>query len=488
MLIDLNFLEKSARRNHYDVCICGSGPAGITLARKLASLGKRVAVLEGGGLQYSEESQNQYNGKSIGLKDWNAIRNCRLRYFGGTSNHWAGRCSYFDPVDFEKRKNIGLPGWPISREEMFLHFDEACSVLDVQPNGFLPTQSKWAGDNFRLSEKTLSPPTRFAVKYLEELKNSSEIDVFINANLTDIRLYDGLDAVKSFRVMNYKGQPFDFSAKSYVIAMGSIENARVLLNSDKQVTAGLGNKYGMVGRCYMEHFSIEIGRFVVEDKSRFSQGSLELNPSDTLIRKKGIGNAVLSFDPQFHTVEYGHFLNLKKSVREFFCKHPSLTEISRKIKDFDCDGDGVITSMIEQSPNLNSRVFLDSEYDPFGVRRVQLDWKTNAIDNDTIRTLGVEAAKEMARNKVARVQLKDFILDKSKEITEYGFHCHQMGTTRMSESSKFGVVDKNSRVHGLENLFVAGSSVYSTGGGCNPTLTVVMLSLRLGEHLAKVVS
>lgn len=154
--------------------------------------------------------------------------------------------------------------------------------------------------------------------------------------------------------------------------------------------------------------------------------------------------------------------------------------------DMDCSGDGVITSLIEQSPNLKSRIVLDTEKDQFGLRRVILNWNINDADHRTIRTLGREVAKEMALTRVARVQLRDFILDDKINIDEYGHHCHQMGTTRMSENPKFGVVDKNQRIHGIQNLFIAGSSVFPTGGGCNPTLTIVMMSLKLGKHIASV--
>jgi choline dehydrogenase-like flavoprotein len=176
---------------------------------------------------------------------------------------------------------------------------------------------------------------------------------------------------------------------------------------------------------------------------------------------------------------------LKDSARDLVCKSEKLTDLSRKLVDFDCNGDGVITSLIEQTPNLESRITLDSEKDIFGMRRVILNWKPSSADNLTIRTLGREVAKELARAGIARVQLADFILDETIEIRDYGHHCHQMGTTRMSVDPKVGVVDINHRVHGLDNLYIAGSSVFPTGGGCNPTLTIVMMSLRLGNHIAQ---
>jgi len=112
MFYDFNEALPRIAESQYDVCICGTGPAGITTARKLASRGKRVALLEGGGLSYSDESQELYHGKSVGRQYWYVEELGRLRYFGGTSNHWSGRCGILDPIDFEQREYFGLPGWP----------------------------------------------------------------------------------------------------------------------------------------------------------------------------------------------------------------------------------------------------------------------------------------------------------------------------------------------------------------------------------------
>lgn len=489
MIIDLNSVEKIPAHRKYDVCLCGAGPAGITAARVLVKQGKRVAIFEGGGLEFSELSQDPYKGKSIGFQYWDGVYTNRLRFFGGTSNHWAGRCAFFDNVDFEQRDYHGLPGWPITREEVFQYFDAACSVLDISREGFQSSQvEKWKGENFRYSEVTNSPPTRFGQKYYQELKDSSNIDVYINANLTNINLNDDHNAVTSFEIQNYDKKQFLYSSDNYVIALGAIENARVLLNCDKQIQGGIGNQNGMVGRCFMEHLNVEIGRFVSDDSPIWQRGSgdIQLNPSESLIKKLQIGNAVLDFSRNSNPISYGRLKQLKQTLREMVCKSEIATDLSRNVLDFDCPGDGVITSMIEQTPNLKSRVFLGAEKDMFGMRRVKLDWQISDNDYKTIRALGLEVAKEMARNGSARVQLKDFILDSTKDIRSIDGHAHQMGTTRMSENPKFGVVNKNLQIHGFKNIFVAGSSVFPTGGGSNPTLNLVMLAERLGHHLSKI--
>lgn len=486
MIIDLNSVKRNSIHRQYDVCLCGAGPAGITTARVLAKQGKKVAIFEGGGLEFSELSQDIYNGKSIGLQYWDGIYTARLRFFGGTSNHWAGRCAFFDNVDFEQRSYLGLPGWPITRDKVFQFFDAACSILDISKEGFRSSQlEKWKGEGFRMSEFAYSPPTRFGQKYYQELKDSSNIDVYINANLTNINLNDEHNAVTSFEIQNFDKKQFLFSANHYVIALGAIENARVLLNCDKQIQGGIGNQNGMVGRCFMEHLNVHMGKFVADDAPIWQKGGFELNPSEDMIRRLQIGNAVLAFERHSTPASYGRLKVFKQTLREMVCKSEFATDISRKISEFDCPGDGIITSMIEQTPNLNSRVYLGTEHDMFGMRRIQLDWQLNANDKQTIRTLGLEVAKEMARHGFARVKLEDFILDSTKDITGVDGHAHQMGTTRMSEDPKFGVVNENLQIHGFKNIFVAGSSVFPTGGGSNPTLNLVMLAERLGHHLAK---
>ena len=109
MIYDFNVTTNIEK--HYDICILGTGPAGITLARKLSLSGRSVVLFEAGGLEYSEESQEFYDCESVGHDGWPKFT--RLRYFGGTSNHWSGRCRPFESSDFSDRKINGLPGWPI---------------------------------------------------------------------------------------------------------------------------------------------------------------------------------------------------------------------------------------------------------------------------------------------------------------------------------------------------------------------------------------
>jgi choline dehydrogenase-like flavoprotein len=484
MLFDFNEAWPRVTETKYSVCVCGAGPAGITIARKLAVHGRKVVLLEAGGTVFTNESQDHYRGTNVGRTYW--LETSRLRYLGGSSNHWGGLCALQDPITFEAQEHHGLPGWPISYEEVLRSINEAKEILDIankdlsrsQQPGFI---SPW----FDRYVFALSPPTRFFTKYGDELRQSPQIDVFYNANVVDVTLSDNLAQVNGLRVQNYNGQNSQVSADQYVLALGGIENVRILLNANRQVPAGIANQSGMVGRCFMESLNVPIGRFLVTDPSFWSVDGVYLVPTDALMRQHDIGNGAITFNPSLSASEassdYGGRLRvLKEFMRDTGCLWP---ELARKIVDFNCAGDGVITSVIEQEPNLDSRVSLTNDVDSLGLRRVQLNWQLSAEDLQTIRVLSIESAKEMARLNRARVQLAPFILDTNLEIPVSGYG-HHMGTTRMSADPRSGVVDENCRVHGVQNLYVAGSSVFSKCGGRNPTLTLILLALRLANFLS----
>jgi|SRR5665213_698905 len=482
MLYDFNEAWERVSAVSYDVCICGTGPAGITTARKLAARGKRILLLEGGDLSYSDESQDLYKGESVGRRYWH-VESGRLRYFGGTSNHWEGRCGVLDPIDFEDRKYFGLPGWPISRLQMMTHLEEAQDILDIAGKDLLSYKNpEFPSAMFEQSGFALSPPTRFAEKYEAELKQSEKIDLFYNANLVDVRLNDNRDAVAGLSVESFNRHKVEISANLYILALGAIETARILLNSDRQVSEGIGNHSGMVGRCFMEHLNVPIGRFLVTSPG-FWQKDVELVPTAEFMRQNDLGNGIVDFGPNGSPQSYGRLRVLKQFLRETSCILPNIADLARRIVDFDCPGDGLVTSLIEQVPNPSSRVSLTHETDKFGLRRIQLDWELTDRDKRTIRFLSMKAAQEMARLDRARVQLAPFITNPEIDI-EVGAHAHQMGTTRMSSDPKFGVVSERCQVHGIENLYLMGSSVFPTGGGTNPTLTIVMLALNLADELS----
>lgn len=485
MIYDLNEFDSSTETKRYDVIVCGAGVAGITISKKLIASNKEVLLLEAGGLDAALESSNLYNLENIGLP-YDGAEGCRLRYFGGTSNHWAGRCMELMEYDFNDRSYFDLPCWPINKKDLEKYFAEACEVLEIKPNSFEPVgysgyNSQW----FETAKLAKSPPTRFGTRYRNVLEKAQNVDVILNANVIDLILDNNdRNRVTAVKVVNYKGTKLLFDASVVILCFGAIENARFLLNTDHQTPKGIGNHSDMLGRCFMEHFNVRLGRYVANPDIPELKNRIEFLPKKKLLDKEQIGSSVLAFTPNSSPKEYGRLAKLKKSARNYICNSDFFLEEARKIIDFDCPGDGVIDTLCEQLPNKKSRIILLEEKDAIGLRKAALDWQITDKDFHTIRALGINIAKEFARLNLGRVQLRKYIFDTNSDFNELGAHCHQMGTTRMSDDPKYGVVDRDLRVHGYKNLYIAGSSVFSTGGGVNPTFTIVQLALRLADHIS----
>ncbi len=471
--------------DQYDVVIAGAGPAGITIARKLAAAGKRVALLEGGGLAYTQESQDLYQ-LSEQSNDFTRMyfASTRLRYFGGTSNHWAGRCSPIRDMDFTERPEVySESGWPLPLAAIAPYLAEARDILDVsEPEQFpitpgtAPLQASFEPDI-----ALISAPTRFAVKYLDEIQNSNNIDLFVNANLVDIRLNSDHSRTESYTVRNYSGETFSFVGKVHILAMGAIENARLMLASRSQQADGVGNNTGMVGACYMDHYNITMGEFAANFDAWGETKRMSYYTEQSFAEEHDIGNSNVTIQYGAPIKTYGRFAGVKKFLASQACK-VGMEESMQKLFPFHCSDTGLITTLTEQEPARSNRVVLTEELDSLGLPKAVVEWSLTDFDQRTIREIAKEIAVQMTEAGLGRVQLPEFIVDDSLDIPFYG-HAHHLGTTRMANSAADGVVDTDCKVFGNDNLYVAGSSIFPRGGAHNPTMPLVQFALRLCDHL-----
>jgi choline dehydrogenase-like flavoprotein len=235
-----------------DVCIAGAGAAGITLARELARPGVSVVMLEAGGRELDGATQLLYSGTNTGIRYFD-LTACRLRYFGGTTNHWGGRTNYHTPLDFEGMPDVGLPSWPLSRDELIPQLSRAAEMLQHDFGLYEPIAAvgEEGHDSDRIIEshspqlRTIpylsTPRRRFAPEFRAELEVRDGLRVFLYANLAHIQLEENGAAVQHFLAKTLDGKELRIRARAHVLACHAIENARLLLASNDVQTSGIGN-------------------------------------------------------------------------------------------------------------------------------------------------------------------------------------------------------------------------------------------------------
>lgn len=252
------------------VCIIGGGVAGITLALELEKQGIDSCILESGGFKPDNETRDLYRGTGVGLP-YQFSDGCRGRFLGGSSNCWGGWCRPLDPWDFEKRDWIAHSGWPFGLDELAPYYERTHALLKLGPHSFEPAFWEAAigksdvrrvplmSGKVRDTISQFSPPVRFGRLYKNDLARSQRIRTFLYANVLNIETAGSTRTVSRIHVVTLSGRTMYVSAKLFVLATGGIENARLLLASNKDQPAGLGNGNDLVGRFFMDHPRLQSG-------------------------------------------------------------------------------------------------------------------------------------------------------------------------------------------------------------------------------------
>ena len=499
-----------------DLCIAGAGAAGIALAAAFTDGATRVVILESGGLELEDAVQDLYRGRNLG-EPYFDLDTTRLRYLGGTTNHWGGMCAPLDEMDFRPRSWVPYSGWPIGRADLEPFYPKAHEILEIGPGGYDPTWVEPEEGLLPLAPDRLvprlfrfsSPPIWLGDKYRAALEAATGVELWLHASLVDIELGDD-GRVAAFAVGNLAGRHARVHARLFVLALGGIENARLLLSSDRQIASGIGNRYDLVGRFFMDHLGASVGRVLItrpgweqayahrrHPKVDGHEIQHAVAPSEHLQRSAGILNNAAAFGRVVYerprSEGYGALHDIKEGLRERRMPHDFVANLWRVLTDLDgivrglwerLDPTTYITMLSEQAPNPDSRVRLIDERDALGMRRMALDWRLAEIDHRTLRVVATAIATELGRLGVGRVELGEWLRDDEVRWPDSltGSH-HHLGTTRMAEDPRHGVVDRDGRVFEHANLYVAGSSLFPTGGFANPTVNLVALTLRLAEHL-----
>jgi len=495
-----------------DVCVIGAGAAGITIATQLDGSGLDVVLLESGDFDFDTATQALYQGSVVGLpldpRTHEGLDEPRLRFFGGTTNHWAGYCRPFTPLDFENRDYVPRSGWPFSRELLDPYYERAQDVVQLGPYHYDPQYWQDAG---LLAPPLLEDPTtphqviqiasspRFSDLYRQTIVDSPNVRLYIHANVTQLVLSEDGTSLTGIDVATLSGTTFTATARVFVLATGGLEVARVLLASNTRRPAGIGNEEDLVGRHFMEHANIAAGVALLTTDAN---GLAAYLPSNQNVSVADGERSVAIQAVALVAEEVQRLLGLRSCEMTF--EYPFAPDDRRLAALFPGVERGiallraqgveprvapVLRVLCEQEPNPSSRVTLTRTLDALGMPQIALDWRLTGDDRRsmlrTIELLGTE----VGRRGLGRVRLDmdgfTNLIPSETDVLDYPVNTgsHHMGTARMHASPRSGVVDPDLKVHSVANLYIGGSAVFPTSGANTPTLTIVALALRLTDHL-----
>ena len=453
--------------SNFPVVIFGSGPAGITTALELENKKIPSIIIEAGNEEYNENSQDVYKGSIIGDQLAN-LSSSRLRQLGGTSGHWGGWCK---PLE-----NYTLEDWPINKKDLDKYSNQTCAILNIK-NKF--NKSK-LNDYFNQIEYQYSG-VRFGEKYKQHIQKSKMIHLLMNCHLSH---FEGENKTVTNAVCKISDSFKKIKSKYFILACGGIENSRVLLWT-REKNKKLISKNLPVGEYWMNHPWIISGIGVINKKKLRNklgnnylnyEGPLHFESTNKLIKEKKILSAAIYMNAKEDTKFY------KEIIKDILCIAPEYgKKIARSVfkKDLKC---GNIFMNLEEPALKNNKITLDNkERDKFDIPRVKLFYKQSKESLLTAKKFLEEFANLCRDEDLGRIAMKENIYDLENFENLGGYH--HLGGTRIGINKSNSVVDKNLKVHDVNNLFVSGSSIFFTGGYTHPTYSIVQLALRLADKL-----
>lgn len=543
MFIDSRNLSAGAEID-IDICIVGAGPAGISLAKEFVNSNHRVCLLESGDVAFDEATASLGDGEHEG-DPFAILRGMRHRQFGGMSNLWnvvlhqgriGLRLTDLDSIDFEKRDWVPYSGWPITKQDLIPYYKRAHTFSQLGDYDYSTTPWETESTPRVLTKNNqitssmfkFGPRDIYTEEYRTELAKSKNILTYTNANAIDIEADEAGKTIKRIKVACLTGNKFFVNAKVFVLAAGGMENARLLLLSNGVQKNGLGNQYDVVGRYFMDHpilFRVvllprnnhvfdslglydkrRVNNETVMGHFKLSEQGLRRNKllhmctmlfprcknfeSEGKTSSKILVSAMKEWKSPTNTLT--HLRNVafqgKELISDFYTEHvkrdlikPNLSEgewSTSKSMDRNKFVKFEVITQTEQAPHPDNRVTLSKQRDKLGCPKVKLTNYWNEIDKES-----VIKAQEIFREEFAAAELGTLLkIPLDQLVVNLSAH-HNMGTTRMNENPKQGVVNAHCKVHGISNLFIAGSSVFPTGGYANPTLTIIALAIRLADHI-----
>jgi len=527
----------------HDICIVGTGPAGIALALACEKHGLRVLALEAGGRK--DEGRIRGSETEILSPAHHAPLHVTTRSaFGGTSWGWSGLCTRFDDIDFEERDHVPDSGWPFAHDELARHYESAAGILNCRMDHVLSVDETWHKlDGVELENRLYtSAQPRLGESHWEHFAGSKAITVCLDSAVVGLDLGDDGRRVATVTVRS-GGRTVVLRPPRVALAGGGVRTTQLLLATQRHWPGHFGGTDGALGRYYMGHLTgwISSVRFNnLADATYFKPFAIEgaqsvqrrFSLTPKLQQAEGLQNIVLwagaralydpthadgllslaylalatpvigslLLPPSLRRASLGpmprnympHVLNAARAplrtARGAAQAVGSRLRAQRALSQWpsqDPSRTFLLTYHAEAAPNSESRVTLGEGTDSFGLPRLRIDLRFSDADiQSTIRAHGVldQALRRSGKAHVEYLARPEELAARVLEQATDGYH--QLGLTRMGTDPAQSIVDRNCQVHGVENLFIASGSVFPTSGQGNPTLLTAALAIRLAGYLA----
>jgi len=504
------------------VVIIGSGAGGGTLANELCQQGVKVVLLEAGKRIEIKDFENDEwpmfnkiawldkrttSGSWRIAKDFPNLPAWTVKAVGGTTVHWAGAALRLKEHEFKARTVYGelaganLLDWPLTVADLAPYYDRAEDKLGVTGTHDIPrlpgnnNYKVLAAGAKRLGYQKVhtgnmainSQPrdgrgscmqlgfcfqgcksgAKWSTLYTEipKAEATGKLDLRPESQALQI-LHNAKGKVSGVLYADKDGNQVEQKARVVCVAANSIESARLLLNSASNMfPQGLANSSGQVGRNYMRHTTG--GVYAIFDKEvNMHRGTIMAG----IIEDEARNDPARGFVGGYHleTISLGvpflaAFLDPGAWGHEF-------TELMEQYNHM--AGMWIVG---EDMPQASNRITLHpSEKDQFGLPIPNVHFDDHANDL-AMRNHAYKQGDAVYQAIGAR---------RAIETPPYP-STHNLGTNRMSEKPRDGVVNKWGQTHDIPNLFISDGSQFTTGGGANPTLTIVALAIRQAEYIGE---
>jgi choline dehydrogenase-like flavoprotein len=526
----------------WDVCVVGTGPVGMAMALEFERLGDEVLLLEAGGDEVDQAAAEASRAQIVDPERHAAMEIAVCRALGGTSWIWGGRCVAFDDIDWIHRDYVADARWPMGHDEIRPWYTKAAEYLLCGNDVFsIPYKRALTGGLTLDGVERWAREPKVILEHRSRLLGVERIKLSLRSTVTALNLSTDGQRVESLAVSTPEA-PREVKARRFVLAMGGVETTRLLLRTQRRWPGHFGGAGGALGRYYMGHISGKVASIVFDDPGSIGDLDFKLDESGAYHRRRFMLSTAMQLqhrllntafwpdNPPFYDPSHGsgvlssvflalafpptgrrllpeairrahtgpkphrvaaHLRNailgaprgagdIYRILRDRFIKKPKKPGFLVANKG----GKYALHYHAEQVPYADSRITLASESDAFGVPRASIDLRFTDQDVQSVVDSHELLDRALQENGIGRLQY----LYPPEELHERVYAqaadgYHQAGTTRMGEDARQSVVDANLKAHGVENLFVASSSVFPTSGQANSTLLAVAFGVRLAHHL-----